>query len=151
MQNKPCIAQGSLVRMHFTILLEDGTVGDTSREDNEPLEFIIGDGTIVEGLELAILGLKAGDKQTLQIGPEIGFGFHDEDNIHSMPREDFPAEIDLKPGLIIGFDTPSGVEVPGMILSVDNDKVKIDFNHPFAGHEITFDVEILDVVNPAND
>ena len=154
MQSKPIITQGSQVCMHYTISLEDGTVGDTSREDNEPLVFTVGDGTMIEGLELAIIGLKAGDTQNLRIGPETAFGFHDEDNVHWMPRSDFGSDMTLKPGVIVGFETPSGIEIPGMLLEVKDDQVKVDFNHPFAGHEITFDVEILDVANPpeaAND
>ena len=140
--------------MHFTIALEDGTIGDTTREDNEPIEFTVGDGTMIEGLELAILGLKAGDQQSLRIGPETAFGFHDEDNIHWMPRSEFDSDMALDPGVIIGFETPSGVEIPGMVLEANDQQVKLDFNHPFAGHEINFDVEILDVANPptaAND
>ena len=139
------IEHGSLVRMHFSIYLEDGTVAETSRDDNEPIEFRVGDGTMVQGLELAILGLKPGDKQTLQIGPEVGFGFRDEENIHWMPRSDFAEDMPLEPGVIIGFDTPAGDELPGMVVEVDDEEVKVDFNHPLAGREITFEVEILDV------
>lgn len=165
------IGYGSNVRMHFSITLEDGTVADSSRadgslraegslhadgsshEESEPLEFSIGDGSLIEGLEMALMGLKAGDTQTLRIGPELGFGFHDEDNVHAMARSEFASDMQLAPGVIIGFDTPSGVEVPGTIVEVGDDQVKVDFNHPLAGHEITFEVEILSVqpATAAND
>lgn len=145
----PVIGHGSRVSMHYSIMLEDGNIADSSRVDNEPLEFNVGDGTIIEGLELAILGLKSGDKQKLRIGPETAYGFRDEDNIHWMPRSEFEGNMVLRKGLIIGFETPSGIEIPGMVLELKGDQVRIDFNHPFAGHEITFEVEILDVSNPA--
>lgn len=140
------IQSGSRVTMHYTLSLEDGMIADTSRE-GEPLSFTLGDGTLIEGLELAILGLKAGDRQCLGIPPQSGFGFRDPKHIHEMPRSDFPEDMELSEGLIIGFSSPAGDEVPGAVLEVGEDNVKVDFNHPLAGHEVTFDVEILAVDN----
>ena len=131
--------------MHFNITLEDGTVAETTRDDNEPIEFIMGDGTMVQGLELALYGLKAGDKQTLTIEPKLAFGYPDPNNVHSMPRDDFPTEMQLAKGVIVEFNTPAGDEVPGTIMEVGESEVKVDFNHPLAGHEITFEVEIISV------
>lgn len=138
------IVHGSTVLMHFTLSIEDGTVADTSR-DGEPLSFTMGDGTLIEGLELVLYGLKPGDKQCLRIGPREAFGYADEDNIHRMARSEFGPELSLEPGTIIGFETPGGDEVPGVIKGLEGDEVVVDFNHPLAGHEVTFDVEILDV------
>lgn len=136
------ISPGSKVSMHFTITLEDGTVADTS-EGEEPLTFVMGDGTLVEGLELALYGLHEGEIQSLRIGPENGYGFPDPANVHMLDRADFPADMALERGMIIEFDTPSGDSFPGMIMEVGEEKVTVDFNHPLAGHEILFDVEIL--------
>jgi len=138
------IGPGSEVLMHFTLSLADGTVADTTRE-GEPLRFVMGDGTLIEGLELVLYGLKVGDQQCLSIGPRDAFGFPDEENIHTMPRSEFPAEMQLEPGMIISFSTPSGQEIPGAIQDVKGDEVVVDFNHPLAGHEVIFDVEILEV------
>ena len=142
------IRPGSKVLMHFTLSLEDGTVAETTRDDNEPLEFVMGDGTLIEGLELALYGLKAGDKQTLSIEPKLAFGFPDPENVHSMPRHEFPQEMQLARGVIMEFNTPAGDEVPGTVLEVNDREVKVDFNHPLAGHQITFEVEILSVESP---
>ncbi len=140
----PRIGHGSRVRMHYSITLEDGTVADSSF-DEEPIELTMGDGTLVQGLELAILGLQAGDRQTLKIGPENAFGYPDPQAVTTMGRSEFPADMPLEPGHIIGFTTPGGDELPGAIKAVGDDEVTVDFNHPLAGHEITFTVEILDV------
>ena len=142
---KPVIGPGSKVCMHFSITLEDGTVAETTRDDNEPLDFVMGDGTVIEGLELALYGLKAGDKQTLTIEPKLSFGYHDPGNVHTMPRSEFPEDMHLNKGVIIEFNTPAGDEVPGTIVEVGDNEVEVDFNHPLAGHEITFEVEILSV------
>ena len=138
------IQPGSEVLMHFTIRLEDGTVAE-STEGEEPLRFTMGDGTLVEGLELALLGLKPGDRQSLQIPPENGYGYAVSSNIQAMAREEFPDDMELKRGVIIGFETPDGEEIPGMVLDVGEKEVSVDFNHPLASHEITFEVEILEV------
>jgi FKBP-type peptidyl-prolyl cis-trans isomerase SlpA len=143
------IGPSSKVRMHFSISLEDGTVAETTRDDNEPLEFVMGDGTMIQGLELALYGLKAGDKQTLTIEPDLAFGYHDPDNVHSMSIDEFPQDMQLAKGVIIEFNTPAGDEVPGTIRDIGEGAVKVDFNHPLAGHEITFDVEILSVESPS--
>ncbi len=138
------IQPGSEVVMNFSITLEDGTVAD-STEGEEPLTFVMGDQTLIEGLELALYGLKAGDKQCLKIEPENAYGYHDPANIHAMQLDEFPQDMEIKKGVIIAFAMPDGDEFPGMIVEVGDKQVTVDFNHPIAGHEITFDVEILEV------
>ncbi len=140
------IGPGSEVEMHFSLTLPDGTVADTTR-DGEPMKFTMGDGSLIDGLELVLYGLKQGERQVLSIEPRDAFGYPDEDNIHEMQREDFPAGMQLEEGIVIGFSTPSGEEVPGTIKEIKKDRVVVDFNHPLAGFEILFDVEILSI-NP---
>lgn len=135
------------VLMHYTVTLDDGTVADTSRDD-EPLRFVVGDGSLVDTLERTLYGLRAGETRRFQLGPQEAFGFSDLDNVHRLPRADFPDDLPLDPGTIIGFDTPSGEEVPGTIQEVADDVVVVDFNHPLAGYAITFDVEIIEVSEP---
>lgn len=138
------IQPGSEVLMHFTIRLEDGTVADSSRDDG-PLRFRLGDGTLIEGLELALLGLRPGDVQRLKLAPQHAYGHAEAANIQPLDRAEFPADIDIKRGVIIGFATPEAGEIPGMIVDVDDQRILVDFNHPLAGHEIDFEVEILEV------
>ncbi|MCK5383177.1 MAG: peptidylprolyl isomerase [Gammaproteobacteria bacterium] len=135
----------STVTLHLSLTLEDGTVAESTFDD-EPLTFILGDGTLVEGLELGLYGLRPGDTQRLSLFPEQAFGLRDPEKVHRLPRADFPAEMALEPGCIIGFDTPEGEELPGMIVSTDDTSVEVDFNHPLAGRVLIFDVEIIDVV-----
>lgn len=138
------IGPGCEVSMYFKLSLPDGTVADAI-EEGDPLLFTMGDGTLIEGLELMLYGLKTGDKECLAIDPRDAFGFPDDDNVHSMPRSEFANDLPLEPGTVIAFTTPNGQEVPGTIKEVSDDTVMVDFNHPLAGFEVTFDVEILDV------
>ncbi len=138
------IGPGSEVAMYFTLSLLDGTVVDSTLE-GEPMRFVMGDGSLIEGLELALYGLKAGDRQCLTLEPRDAFGFADEENVHAIARSEFSDGMQLEEGVIVGFTTPSGEEIPGTIKELKQDEVVVDFNHPLAGLEIMFDVEILEV------
>lgn len=133
--------------MHFSISLPDGTEAASTFED-EPTTFVIGDGTVSEGLELALYGLVAGDTQSLTLQPDQAFGPRDEAKVQPMPRTNFSLEMELEPGLIIGFTTPDGNEVAGIVHEVQEQDVVMDFNHPLAGMEVIFKVEVLEVTTP---
>jgi len=139
------ISPESTVTLHLSLALEDGTVAESTFED-EPLTFTMGDGTLVEGLELGLYGLKAGDTQRLVLEPEQAFGLHDPAKLHQLSRSEFSRELELEPGVIIGFDTPSGEELPGTVVSLTDALVEVDFNHPLAGRVVVFEVEIIAVV-----
>lgn len=145
-QNRPQITQGSIITLHFSLALSDGTEA-VSTFDEEPTTLTIGDGSLTEGLEQVLIGLKPGDKQSLIIEEEHAFGPWDEDKINYIPREDFAPEIELEPGLVIGFETPTGEEVAGILLEIEEKRVKVDFNHPLSGDDIAFTVEIIEVTN----
>lgn len=138
------IGPGSEVTMYFTLHIKDGPVADAT-EPGEPMTFRMGDGSLIHGLEMAITGLKAGDKQSVELDPLNAFGYADPDNIHSMPRSEFSDELPLDPGIVIAFSTPSGDEVAGTIREVQGDDVIVDFNHPLAGLDVIFEVEIVDI------
>lgn len=138
------IGAGCEVTMHFTLALEDGTIADAS-VDGEPMTFVIGDGTLVQGLEMVLYGLKLGEKQSLSIDPRDTFGFPEDENMHTLPRTEFSDELKIEEGMIVGFSTPSGEEIPGAIMKINETDVEVDFNHPLAGHEVVFSVEIVDI------
>lgn len=144
MGDKPVVQEGRTVTLHFSARLEDGFEVE-STAGGEPLTYEVGDGTLIGGLEVLIIGLQPGDRRTFVIGPEESFGFRDPANIHDMPRDQFEPDIDLTPGNIIEFTTPAGDELPGAVLEADDDRVTVDFNHPLAGHTLTFDVEVVAV------
>ena len=139
------ISPESTVTLHLSLALEDGTVAESTFDD-EPLTFTMGDGTLVEGLELGLYGLKAGATQRLVLQPEQAFGLHHPDKRHQLARADFSAGLQLEPGVIIGFDTPSGEELSGTVVSLADETVTVDFNHPLAGRVVVFEVEIISVV-----
>jgi FKBP-type peptidyl-prolyl cis-trans isomerase SlpA len=144
------ISPGSTVTLHLSLTLQDGTVAESTFDD-EPLTLTMGDGSLAEGLELGLYGLRPGATQRLELYPEQAFGLHDPGKVLQLPRADFAPELVLEPGSIIGFDTPGGEELSGTILAYDDVTVDVDFNHPLAGRVVIFDVEIIDVVLAESD
>lgn len=133
------------VTLHFSLSLEDGSTVD-SNFDGEPANFVVGDGNFLPGFEAVLHGLKAGAEDVFSVLPEQGFGQHNPSNVQQFPRKDFDEDMALEPGLMLSFADAKQAELPGVIVEVDNDSVTVDFNHPLAGHTISFKVQVLDVV-----
>ncbi|MCU0937358.1 MAG: FKBP-type peptidyl-prolyl cis-trans isomerase [Gammaproteobacteria bacterium] len=121
-----CVDYGARVVLHYRLTLADGTLVDESGE-GDPLVFTVGDGTLEQGLEARLLGLRAGAR------------------VHRMPREDFPPEMGIAPGAVVGFAAPSGLQVVGTVLDVRASEVEVDFSHPLAGRALVFEVEVVAV------
>lgn len=131
------------VTLHFALKLENGDVVD-STFDKQPATFKVGDGNLLPGFEQAIYGLKAGDKRSLSISPEQGFGQGNPQNVQVMPRSQFQ-DMELSEGLLVIFNDAANAELPGVVKAFDDSQVTIDFNHPLAGKALSFDVEIIAV------
>ncbi len=142
--NKKQVGQDSTVTMHFSLTLADGTAVDGT-QDGEPMTFSMGDGSMISALEQVIMDLSTGDKQQVSLDPRDTFGFPDDDNKHWMDKSEFALDVELEEGLMIEFGTPAGDQVPGILVEIAEDKVLVDFNHPLAGHEVIFSVEIIDI------
>jgi FKBP-type peptidyl-prolyl cis-trans isomerase SlpA len=141
------VRTGSRVTLRFTLTIAGGLVVDDT-DENEPLIIVIGQGDIAQGLEKYLIGLTTGEQRHFDIPAGEVHGLADPDAQHVFARADFPADMDLAPGMVMGFAMPSGEEVPAMIMAVDQDSVQVDFSHPLAGHDLSFDVAIL-AVEPA--
>lgn len=131
------------VTLHFALKLENGDVVDSTFE-KQPATFKVGDGNLLPGFEQAIYGLKAGDKRSLEISPEQGFGQGNPQNVQVMPRSQFQ-DMELSEGLLVIFNDAANAELPGVVKAFDDSQVTIDFNHPLAGKPLSFDVEIIEV------
>jgi len=138
------IAAGMQVTLNFAIALEDGSVVDGNFE-RAPASFRIGDGTMPEGFERCLLGLRAGDERRFRLAPSQGFGHGSPANVLTLPRQRFAAELSLEPGLVVDFTTAAG-SLPGVVKAVAGDRVLVDFNHPLAGRTLIFAVAIRAVV-----
>ncbi len=137
----PIVQENSDIEIEFQLALMDKTVVEETAA-GETLRFTIGDGTFLNRLEEMLIGLELGTTAKMTLSPEGAFGLSDPTNVQTMPRSEFPAEMPLKPGHVIGFTTPMGEEVPGTVHEVDDESVVIDFNHPLADATVLFTVTI---------
>ena len=137
------VADNMAVSIHYTLTNDDGEVLDSSIGD-EALVFLQGSGNIISGLEDALVGKVAGDKFNVRIEPEDAYGELMEDMIQVISRDMFEGIDDIEVGMQFHADVSSGSGVV-TVVSIDDDNITIDGNHPLAGLALTFDVEVIDV------
>lgn len=141
---KPVITEQSRVTFHFSLALENGDVVDSTFE-KVPATFEFGDGNLPEGFSRLLIGLAEGEQKTFVVSPESAFGQPNPNNIQVIPLDKFPAYMTLEEGLMVSFSDAGKAELPGVIKAVEDGKVHVDFNHPLAGRDLTFVVEIVSV------
>lgn len=143
-QNKPRdVADDVVVSIDYTLTV-DGEVVDTT-EGDEPLQFLQGHQNIIPGLERELTGMKIGDSKQVVVPPTEAYGEIDPENIIEVPRTEFPPEIPLEPGTELEVKNADGEVLSATIAEITSDTVKLDFNHPLAGKQLTFDVKIVDL------
>ncbi|CAG9000184.1 MAG: FKBP-type 16 kDa peptidyl-prolyl cis-trans isomerase [Candidatus Celerinatantimonas neptuna] len=138
------IQQGDHVTLHFELKTLDGRVVESTYHRGKPAELVIGDGHLPESFEHYLIGLDLGQKEQWQLEPESAFGIVSDERIAYFTVDQFPSDSMVSVGTVMGFSQPNGNEIPGIIKSIDGDSVTVDFNHPLAGENILFSVEIVD-------
>lgn len=135
---------GKKVRIHYTGTLDDGSVFDSS-EGRDPLEFTLGSGQIIPGLDRAIDGMATGEQKTVTIPAEEAYGEYHAEARQDVPRDQIPADIPLDQGTMLNMQTPDGRQIPVQVAELTDSTVTLDANHPLAGKALTFAVEVVSV------
>ena len=136
---------GDTVAIHYTGTLTDGTTFDSS-DGRDPLEFVVGSGQIIPGLDKAMPGMKVGDKKVVEIPCDEAYGVINPENRQSIPREQIPADIPLEMGLTLQMQSPDGQHVmPVTVVELSETEVTLDANHMLAGKDLTFAVEMVSI------
>jgi peptidylprolyl isomerase len=138
------IKEGSKVKFHYKGTLKSGEVFDNS-EGREPLQFEVGKGMIIPGLEKEMKGMKKGDKKKITVKAKDAYGEPKKELIREMPKGPVPEGMKLEKGAVVYLKTPDGQPFPAKIVDVKGETVKVDLNHPLAGQDLTFEVEIIEV------
>lgn len=133
---------GDTVAIHYTGTLLDGSTFDSS-EGREPLEFVVGSGQIIPGLDVALPGMVVGDKKTVEIDCTDAYGPVNPEMRQEVPREGIPPEIPLDIGTQLQMQTSNGQPMPVIVVAVDDATVTLDANHPLAGKDLTFAIELM--------
>ena len=136
---------GDLVKVHYTGKLVSGEQFDSSA-GREPLEFTVGAGQMIKGFDAAIPGMSVGDKKTINIVADDGYGPRSEEAIIEFPKENVPADMKLEAGMPLTLSNQQGQPVPVIVVEVKDDVIILDANHFLAGQDLVFDVELVEIV-----
>jgi peptidylprolyl isomerase len=140
------VKDGDTVKVHYTgKLTDDGTVFDSS-EEREPIEFTLGEGQLIPGFEEAVIGMEEGDDTTVEIDSENAYGERREDLELEVAKDDLPDNVDPQAGMQLQMQQQEdGRAIPVQITAVEDDYVQLDANHPLAGKDLTFDIELVEL------
>lgn len=139
------VENGNTVSVHYTGTLNDGTQFDSSRE-REPLSFLVGDGQVIPGFESAVLGMQVGETKTIAILAENAYGPKNDQAVQVVERSRFPNGFEGNVGESVTGQTGEGQAFRATIVSVEENTVTLDFNHPLAGQDLTFEVELVSIL-----
>lgn len=137
---------GDIVRIHYTGTLANGETFDSSL-DRDPLEFTLGSGQVIAGFDAAVLGMAAGAIKNVEIPAAQAYGPHNPDGRQSIPRERMPPDISIEIGTKLQFQSSSGQPLMVIVADVTDDQVVLDANHPLAGKDLTFEIELVEIVS----
>lgn len=137
--------KGDRVIVHYTGKFNDGQIFDSSI-GSEPLEFELGKGELIVGFEKAVIGMVPGDKKTVTIQADNAYGPYRQDLLLKIDKGELPNNVEVKAGIHLQMRRSDGTHLPVLISDVSGNKVTLDANHPLAGKELTFDIELLEVL-----
>ena len=136
---------GDVVRVNYTLTLADGSIADTS-EGRAPLEFTLGAGDVVPGFDRGVTGLEVGESTEFTLAPQDGYGDPRPELVLELPRNTEQEDEELEVGATVYLAGPNNIPIPAKVLELNEETVKLDANHPLAGEELTFAVELLEIV-----
>lgn len=138
------VKSGDNVKVHYTGKLVSGEQFDSS-VGREPLEFVVGAGMMIKGFDAAMPGMAIGEKKTINIAPEDGYGPRNPEAMIEFPKDQVPADMKLEPGMPLTLSDQAGNPVPVIVVEVKDDVIVLDANHFLAGQELIFDIELVSI------
>ncbi len=138
------VKEGDVVKVHYTGKLSNGEQFDSSI-GRDPLEFTVGAGQMIKGFDAAMPGMSLGEKKTINIAPEDGYGLRSEEAIIEFPKENVPADMKLEAGMPLTLSNQAGQPVSVIVVEVKDEVIILDANHFLAGQELVFDIELVEV------
>jgi len=137
--------RGDTVKIHYTGKFDDGTEFATSSSDG-PMQFTIGEGQVISGLEQAVMGMRPGEAKTAEILAEQAYGPYRKDKVVKISRDRFPPHLQLQIGTVLRLRKAGGEKIRRIVTTVSETSVTLDANHPLAGEALTFDLQLIEIV-----
>ena len=138
------VKEGDKVKVHYHGRLPDGSTFDSS-EGRQPLEFEVGTGAVIPGFDNGVKGMSVGEKKTINIPADEAYGQRQEELVMEFPKDRFPEDMNPEVGMQLMMNNGSGQSFPVTIVDVKDEVVTLDANHQLAGHDLTFDIELVDI------
>jgi peptidylprolyl isomerase len=139
------ITKGDTVKVHYIGTLENGDEFDNSYKREQPIEFEAGTGRMIKGFDEGIMEMSVGEKKMLKLTPEEAYGPRMERAIMPIPKDNFPPDFQINIGEMVEGTNDTGMPMRATVMGVDGDNIMLDFNHPLAGENLIFEVEIVDI------
>ncbi|WP_461210072.1 FKBP-type peptidyl-prolyl cis-trans isomerase [Desulfocurvus sp. DL9XJH121] len=142
----PTAKQGDTVLIHYTGSLEDGHVFDSSRNRDEPFQFTLGSGAVIPGFDTAVDGMETGEVKTFTIPVSDAYGERNDEMVFDLPRTELPGDVEPEAGMVLEAQTQEGDNFRLTVTAVADDAVTLDGNHPLAGKDLVFEIELLEIL-----
>ena len=139
------VENGNNVQVHYIGTFDDGTEFDNSHDRGEPISFQVGTGQMISGFDAAVVGMSVGESKDITLAPDEAYGEHKEEFVKTYQRDVFPNEVQLTEGVTVAGQNELGQQMIAKVLSVSDDTVLLDFNHPMAGKNLNFNIEVVSV------
>ena len=139
------VKSGDKVKVHYHGKLRSGETFDSS-QGREPLEFTVGSGQVIKGFDQGVMGMQVGDKRTVEIAVQDAYGVKQDEMIIEFPRNQFPPDMKPEAGMQLMMNNGSGQSFPVTVTEVKEESVILDANHPLAGQDLIFDIELVEIV-----
>ncbi len=136
---------GDTVRVHYTGKYSDGTIFDSS-SDGEPLQFTLGEGQLIPGFEQAVIGMQVGEEKTVEIPSDEAYGPHQDELVLVVSRAELPEGLELEVGQQLQLEQEDGRQILVLVTDLSESDVTLDANHPLAGEDLIFDIELVDII-----
>jgi FKBP-type peptidyl-prolyl cis-trans isomerase 2 len=140
------VKKGDKVQVEYVGTLEDGTVFDSSEKHGSPLEFEAGGGELIKGFDDAVVGMAQGEEKEITIPPTGGYGKHNPELVKELPRDCFPKDQDIQPGMMFMMGLQDGRQIPVRIAKVSDGTITVDLNPPLAGKTLIFKIKLLAIL-----
>lgn len=139
------VKKGDKVKVEYTGKLEDGTVFDSSDKHGSLLEFTVGEGQLIKGFDEALLGMHAGEIKEIKLDPKNAYGEYNPEFVKELPKEYFPQDQEIEPGMVFSIRLQDGHRVPMRIIDVSDETVTIDLNPPLTGKTLFFKIKLVEI------
>ena len=140
------VKNGDKVKVHYQGKLRNGETFDSSN-GRDPLEFTVGSGQVIKGFDQGVMGMKVGDKRTVEIPVQDAYGEKQDEMMIEFPKSQFPAEMNPEEGMQLMMNNGSGQSFPVTVTEVRTESVILDANHPLAGQDLIFDIELVEIAS----